>query len=219
MCYTPTCAMIGGAGRMPGDPKVLMLDVDGVVVTGRPADGLPWWTDLLTDLKLTKTALREAFFGPHWAQIVTGEAELMTHLRPALERIAPDLTAETLRDYWFAHDARLNEALLAQVAALREAGWAVHLATNQEHHRAKDLWHRLGLKTHADSLIYSARLGVAKPDRAFFDRAARTVGAPPETLTLIDDSAANVVGARAAGWRAAQWQPGADLARTLAQAT
>ena len=196
-----------------------MLDVDGVVVTGRPSDGLPWWTDLLSDLGVTKTALRDAFFAPHWARIVTGEAELMTHLRPALERIAPDLTAETLRDYWFANDARLNDAVLAQVDALRTAGWAVHLATNQDHHRAKHLWQHLGLKDHADSLIYSARLGAAKPDAAFFDRAAARVDQPPEALILIDDSAANIAGARAAGWRAALWHDSGDLATHLAQAT
>jgi putative hydrolase of the HAD superfamily len=50
----------------------------------------------------------------------------------------------------------------------------------------------------------SQRIGAIKPQRRIFDVAASDLGVPPsEILHVGDDWAADVVGARAAGWRAA----------------
>ena len=60
-----------------------MLDVDGVLLRGRPADGLPWATGLEADLGVSPAALHASFFAVHWAEIVVGRAGLMERLRPA----------------------------------------------------------------------------------------------------------------------------------------
>jgi putative hydrolase of the HAD superfamily len=52
--------------------KALMLDVDGVLVTGRPSDGRHWVTSLEADLGLSFTVLQDAFFEHYWEEIVTG---------------------------------------------------------------------------------------------------------------------------------------------------
>lgn len=180
-----------------------MLDVDGVLLRGRPADGLPWATGLEADLGVSPAALHQAFFAVHWAEIVVGRAGLMERLRPALAGIAPGVSAERLVAYWFAQDSRVDEGVLADVAALRARGIAVHLATNQEHLRAE--WLRERFAGLVDGVQYSACLGAKKPDRAFFALAAAAVGVPAEQLVLVDDTAANVAAARAAGWQAAPW--------------
>ena len=122
---------------------------------------------------------------------------------PALAGIAPGVSAERLVAYWFAQDSRVDEGVLADVAALRARGIAVHLATNQEHLRAE--WLRERFAGLVDGVQYSACLGAKKPDRAFFALAAAAVGVPAEQLVLVDDTAANVAAARAAGWQAAPW--------------
>src|SRR3546814_15982369 len=66
------------------EAAALMVDVDGVLVTGRPRDGRPWATGLREDLGLDPAVLHRAFFAPHWHAVVTGRAPL----RPALAAAA-----------------------------------------------------------------------------------------------------------------------------------
>jgi putative hydrolase of the HAD superfamily len=190
---------------LAGVIRALMLDVDGVLVRGRPADGRAWASGLETDLGVSAEALHHGFFAPHWDEIVVGRAGLMERLGPALAVIAPGVSAERLVEYWFGQDAQLDEGVLADVAALRARGVAVHLATNQEHLLAGYLMGRLGLGGRVDGIQYSAALGARKPEGAFFARAAAAVGAAPGELMLVDDTAANVEAARAAGWLARHW--------------
>jgi putative hydrolase of the HAD superfamily len=57
--------------------KALMLDVDGVLVDGRPEDGRHWQTSVEEDLGFSADTLHEQFFAPHWDHIVVGRAGLM----------------------------------------------------------------------------------------------------------------------------------------------
>ncbi len=185
--------------------RAVMLDVDGVLVRGRPEDGRPWAERLEADLGLCPAALHRAFFAPHWEEIVVGRAGLMERLGPALADIAPWLPAERLVEYWFGQDARLDEGLLVELAALRARGVTVHLATNQEHLRAAHLMGPLGLGAHAEAIHHSAAIGARKPQPAFFRHVAAAVGLPPGALVLVDDTPANVDAAVAEGWRALCW--------------
>ncbi len=65
--------------------KALMLDVDGVLVDGRPEDGRHWQTSVEQDFGFSPESLREQFFAPYWENIVTGRAGLMEHLTNALK--------------------------------------------------------------------------------------------------------------------------------------
>ncbi len=135
-----------------------------------------------------------------------------------LSEIAPHLTSQQVAVYWFAKDAQLDEVLLEDLAQLRGAGPALHLATVQEHHRARYLWETLGFRDSFDAMHYAADIGSAKPDRAFFEEVARRTGFAPGEMLLVDDRMSNVEGARAAGWRAAFWDGKRRLADVLAHA-
>ena len=182
-----------------------MKDVDGVLVCGRPSDGRGWKTDLHADLGLTAKDLRAHFFAPFWAEIVTGQRALRDTLATVLPAFAPDISAADLITYWFQNDARLDVPLLAALAEARSHGLSVWLATNQDHERAQYLWRDLGLRDHADGMIWSARLGVAKPNPAFFRLAAQAAGAKKNACLLVDDSSENVTAARQAGWQGVHW--------------
>jgi putative hydrolase of the HAD superfamily len=182
-----------------------MLDVDGVVINGRPDDGQAWSTSLATDLGIDPTRLQTAFFRPYWAQIVTGKLDLAETLATCLPRVGARISARDFIDYWFTRDSRINREVIEDVGLLRAKGIRVILATNQEHLRAAHLMDALGLRQHVDGMVYSAQLGARKPERAFFTAAAAQVGLSPSSLLLVDDTRANVTAARAAGWRAWFW--------------
>lgn len=198
---------------MPG--KVLMMDVDGVLVSGRPTDGRHLFAELEADLGLSPDRLRETFFTPFWEAIVTGREGLTERLAPVLAAIAPKVSAERLIAYWFENDSRVDENVLSVVKRYRERGLPVFLATNQEHMRAGYLMQQVGLGAHVDGIIYSAALGHRKPSAEFFKRAAAIADAAPEDIVLVDDTLANVEAARQAGWSAVHWTGDGQLADEL----
>lgn len=188
-----------------------MLDVDGVVVHPRPAAGGSWAAHIERDLGIRLEDFRARFFAPHWDAVVTGQRPLTEALGAVLPDLAPHVTPEAFVAYWFEQDGALDTTVLEDCATLRQAGVRVLLATNQEHLRADHLMTRLALADHVDGIVYSAAVGARKPDRAFYAAAERASGSAPEALLLVDDTEANIDGARAAGWRAELWTPGARL--------
>lgn len=191
--------------------QVLMVDVDGVLVNGRPKDGAHHATDLERDLGVPFEKLQLEFFKPHWEAIVTGRAHLMDRLVPVLERIAPSLPAQRFIDYWFENDSRIDEDIRAALRHYRANGRRVFLATNQEHLRAEYLMKTLGLGADVDGIFYSAALGERKPDTTFFRLAAAGAGVKAADIAFVDDADVNVESARKAGWAAARWTGGGNF--------
>lgn len=185
--------------------KALMVDVDGVLVDGRPEDGRHWHTSVEEDFGFASDTFHEQFFAPYWENIVLGRTGLMEHLMTALHKIAPHVSAAEFVSYWFEKDSRLVAPLLQELSLVRSAGIRVYLATNQEHLRAAYLMEKLGLAEHVDGIFYSARLGAKKPDMEFFAKVQAAVGLCGAEMLLIDDSRQNIEAARKAGWQALHW--------------
>lgn len=188
-----------------------MVDVDGVLVLGRPENGQHWAESIETDLGLSPAVLQREFFDPHWADIIVGRCGLMDHLPSMLERVAPQIAPEQLLAYWFRNDAHVDRRLMADLASIRAAGVRVYLATNQEHMRAAYLMETIGLARHVDDIFYSALLGCKKPSPEFFRAIVDRVNLAPGELMLIDDMEDNVSAAVRAGWHGLRWSAGAEL--------
>lgn len=193
--------------------RVLMVDVDGVLV--RHPDGRRWDADLRADLGIDPADLQDQFFHAHFGDVLAGRADLFEQLDLVLPALG-SVTSRELVDYWFAHDATLDEALLADLAVARAAGLDTHLATVQEHHRARYLWHDLGMNRRFTAMHYAADVGHRKGEPDFYRVVESRTGLAPAAHCLIDDDRGNVEVARAAGWRAAHWSPGLRLADVLA---
>lgn len=185
--------------------KALMVDVDGVLIDGRPEDGRPWHTSVHDDFGFTSGALHEHFFARYWDDIVVGRTGLLENLSIALTKFAPNVSPAAFASYWFDRDARLNAPLLEELSAIRARGIRVYLATNQEHLRAAHIMERLGLADHVDGMFYSAQLGTKKPNAEFFAKVQASVGLRGDEILLLDDSRSNIDAARQAGWRALHW--------------
>jgi len=183
--------------------KVLMVDVDGVIVVHPDAKG--WSVHLERDLGFSYDTLYDSFFKPHFGDVVVGRAALRERLGPVLQEIAPHITCDQLIDYWFSNDAHLNIGLLQQLDDARRRGLKLQLATVQEHERADFIWRRLGLRERFDAMHYAADLGWAKPAPEFFAEIERRSGFAPGEIFFIDDKIENVAAARRCGWGAAVW--------------
>lgn len=190
-----------------------MVDVDGVLIVHPEEHG--WSAHLERDLGLPRAVLQEAFFERHWDEVVLGQATLRERLEPVLREVAPDVGCDALIRYWFENDAHVDEALARELESIRSGGIEVHLATVQEHERARYLWDDLRFRDRFDGLHYAAQLGCAKPAAAFYRRIEERTGFQPPELFLIDDRPANVEGAFACGWSAALWTGRQSLREVL----
>ena len=197
---------------------VLALDIDGVISLGYPGTPTPWHAALKDDWGFDHEEMARDFFHRDFQEVVRGRLDLYVALHDYLE---PKGLADRLEEfvaYWFEKDSMIDRGVLAQADAWRKrTGGRCFAASNQEHHRAAYLRDQLGLGAHFDEIIYSAALGVTKPERVFFTNAQTRMGVTvAQSILFVDDSAANVDAARACGWRAMLYRGPASLEQALA---
>jgi putative hydrolase of the HAD superfamily len=199
---------------------VLVLDIDGVVSLAQPGSAQPWYATLQADWGLDhdRELAPEFFLQPVFAEVLRGRLDLYVALHEYFEaRGLADRLHEFVA-YWFEKDAVIDREVLAAADAWRRrTGGRVFAASNQEHHRVAYLRDTLGLGAHFDEIIYSAALGVCKPERVFFTNAQARMGvSAAQSILFVDDRAANVDGARMCGWRAMLYRGSDSLSRALA---
>jgi len=112
----------------------------------------------------------------------------------------------------------VDTEIIGIVRALRRLGIDCHLATNQEPHRAAYMSEKLGYSDVFNREFYSCRLGVKKPDVAYFDKILNAIDLPAVNVLFLDDNEGNIVSAREAGLHAIRFHGDAGaaaLTRTL----
>lgn len=108
-----------------------------------------------------------------------------------------------------------NRAILDLAAELR-GNYSVGLLTdNGPILREALAIHLPTVCEHFDPCLFSCNFGATKAAATLFDTVAAQLEQPPESLLLLDDSAANVASARRAGWLAIQATTAADLRQQL----
>jgi putative hydrolase of the HAD superfamily len=187
--------------------RAVVFDVDGVLVHGyhaRPELQRRWDDGLLADLGVDPDRFRDEFiFDIFIKKVITGQTSLIE----ALDRRLPSLgyrgSAMVFAQYWLANDSQLNLPLLAIVRQLKARDdLKLYIATNQDHMRALWLWQTMGLGDVFEDIFYSARAGVRKPEKGFFDFVEQHIGPQTEPPLLFDDTPKVIDGARRHGWEA-----------------
>ena len=191
--------------------RTLLFDVDGVLVHGvhaKPHLRRMWSTHLKDDLgvdeeRYVREFIREGFV----RNVMLDKRSLVAELEDWLPKTGYTGSPLSFIAYWLHRDSQLNQPLLDAIRRLRGASGVgrLYVATNQEHLRAYHLWATLGLQHIFDDILYAARLGAMKPDRAFFEGAAKRLGPQSEPPLMFDDSEEVVTAARAFGWEAATY--------------
>ena len=100
-------------------------------------------------------------------------------------------------DHWCTID--LDHRMLQLSDNVRAEGVVIAMGTNQNPYRGRYMLENLPYADHFDALFHSWQVGYAKPDPAFFSHIVDELGVLPSEAVFVDDMAANVAGARAAG--------------------
>ncbi|GGJ48705.1 HAD-IA family hydrolase [Deinococcus roseus] len=173
---------------------VLLFDVDGVVL--KPPQQL-FSIHAAEKYQLPEDLINRFFVGVFY-QCLRGELDLKAALAPELPMWGYPGSVEAFMQEWFDIDFVPDEELLAVVDRLRAEGYACHLATNQETHRAAYLWERL--QGHFDGMFASSHLKAKKPDPEYFQQVQKALGTAE--IHFWDDQSKNVEAAQQAGWNA-----------------
>ncbi|WP_332688103.1 HAD family hydrolase [Devosia sp.] len=191
--------------------RAVFFDVDGVLVHGyhaRPELTRRWNENLLSDLGVDPDRFNTEFiFDIFIKKVVVGEMAMID----ALERRLPGLgyrgSPMTFLHYWLTHDSTLNTPLIGAIRMLKKRNdLKLYIATNQDHTRALWLWQTLGLGELFEDIFYSARAGIRKPERGFFDFIEHRIGPQSEPPLFFDDTPKVIDGARKHGWDAVQFE-------------
>jgi putative hydrolase of the HAD superfamily len=110
----------------------------------------------------------------------------------------------------------LNEPVARLVAGLKRNGYTLLLGSNTNVLHATH-YRRQFAEALApfDHFVFSYEIGEMKPEPGFFKACLDAVGAPASSCVFIDDAAANVAGARAAGLLGVHYRSPACLAHDL----
>jgi putative hydrolase of the HAD superfamily len=197
-------------------PRVILFDVDGVLVDGfhaRPANFKRWDAFLASDLNIDPVAFSEKFIRPIYTpDVLTRRRSLVNALEEAIPTLGYKGSAMDIIGAWMGRETVLNHALLELIGKLRASGAARPIiASNQEDVRAYHLWSNLGLHLHFDDMLYSARLGAAKPDPAFFAAVDRYLGPQAEPPLFFDDYESIAAAASAHGWEGVVYDTKRDV--------
>jgi putative hydrolase of the HAD superfamily len=189
------------ARSAPAAVEVLILDLDGVIrhwdvdAFGRLALEHGLSRSDLAAIAFQQELLHAAMIGVHdadeWAMQIGRRAAETHGTDPAA------LAQGFVRLPW-----RIDGAMVALAGEVRAAGRArVVLFSNASTRLDEDLV-ASGLGGAFDQVFNSARLGRAKPDPAAFTAVVAEMGAEPGRCLFVDDTVANVAGARQAGLNA-----------------
>jgi putative hydrolase of the HAD superfamily len=197
---------------------VLVLDIDGVISLAQPGSARPWYATLKADMAIDYEELERDFFRAEFMEVLRGRLDLYVALQDYFETRGLADRLEAFVAYWFDKDCIIDRGVLAQADAWRQrTGGRCFTASNQEHHRIAYLRDQAGLGAHFDEIIYSAALGVCKPERVFYTNAQARMGVTvAQSILFVDDKAENVDAARAAGWRAMLYRGPESLEKALA---
>ena len=116
---------------------------------------------------------------------------------------------------WRDYRGDIDDEIVDIVRAVRGQA-VVALLSNATDRLRDDLAHH-GLGDAFEYIFCSAEIGMAKPDTACFDHAAREIGVPIGQCLFVDDQKENVEGARSAGMQAEVFTTADDLRALLKQ--
>lgn len=122
------------------------------------------------------------------------------------EATALDLTRQDIAGW-----LHVDPAALALVSELHEGGYPLALLSNAPASLARAVEHQAWTAPFAH-LLFSADLGVAKPDARIWSILTERLDTTPDRICMIDDRPYNVEAARALGLDAILWR-GAEAAR------
>jgi len=107
-------------------------------------------------------------------------------------------------------ELQAQAATLDLLRRLRTAGHGLHYLSNMPRPFAALIEAREPFMPWFHSGVFSARVGLIKPESAIYELAQARFGARPDELVFLDDHLPNVLAARAMGWSALHFSDAAS---------
>ncbi|WP_428420108.1 HAD family hydrolase [Methylibium sp.] len=201
--------------------RAVVFDFGGVVFRWRPLSLLQQVLPRHAGDDIAAQALAERIFqgfrpGSDWAEFDRGTVEpegLVTRIAARTGLAADELRAVV--DAVPMH-LEMEPKTVALMRALREAKHPLYYLSNMPAPYADHLERQHEFLSWFEAGLFSARIGLIKPEPAIFERAERDFGIDPARSLFIDDHAGNIDAARAAGWQALHFT-GPDACETALQ--
>lgn len=180
--------------------QAILFDADGVIQRSAPRRRAAW-QELLGREEDIDDFIAAVFEIERPA--LNGSSDFISALASLLTARCAQGTLDDALAAWTMIEP--DEAMIQLVRTLQRSGVQCSLATNQEPHRASYMSGQLGYNGLFDHEFYSCRMGVAKPEHAYFAYIVDRLGLPPADVLFLDDNEANVYSARHVGLNAVQF--------------
>ena len=198
--------------------STIVFDFAGVLFNWQPAQLLQReLPGVATDDATAAHWVAQVFqsYGGDWAEYDRGTIEPEALARRIASRTGLS-TADTRRVIGgVAGELQAMPASVALLAKLRRANRPLYFLSNMPGPVADELERKNDFIGWFAGGMFSARVGLIKPEPAIFDLAAQRFGVPARELVFIDDHLPNVQAARAAGWQALQFVDATQCERDL----
>ncbi len=194
----------------------VVWDFDGVVNANVVDGHFTWIDNFQVDTGHSPTLFEECMFNEDFGKVMRGEKDIMDQLREWASHVQLSGSLSEIYNYWLTKDEQLDERILGMMANIKSKGIGNAIGTNNDPRRTRYIEREMGMAAHIDHMFAAGRMGILKPDQAFFRHIATELEVEPGRLILIDDLAENVESAMAAGWQAHQFL-GLDYARLEAR--
>jgi putative hydrolase of the HAD superfamily len=156
------------------------------------------------EFSLPEGGVLKALYGtPGWRDVEVGRADVdawLAEVQAALARAAQK-PVPSAHSVWSRLWKDMDHDVIGLARRLRSS-YQVGVLSNTTVMLEDHLLAPNGILDMWDVIINSARIGIAKPDAGIYLAAAEALGLPPEECVHIDDLENNVIGAKAAGFRA-----------------
>jgi putative hydrolase of the HAD superfamily len=192
--------------------KVLLFDVDGVLVAGESFSA-----QLERDYGITSEMLAP-FFTEKFLACLVGRADLKESLKSYLSKWGWRQSTDAFLDYWFQHEHNIDESLIDAIQSIRQQGIRCYLATNQEKYRTEYILTRMSFADKFDGVFASYQLACTKSDKKFYEQILCSLpDIQPKEILLWDDTRQNVILACEAGLNAELYCDFDDFAQKTAE--
>jgi putative hydrolase of the HAD superfamily len=190
---------------MSPDFKSVVFDFGGVLITPITTliDEVAGWhgVDMVEMLDVLMGPREESTSDHPWHRAERGElttAALQAEVAPFAAAAGLTLRGDEY-ERLLCGEFEVHDEMLDRIASLRAEGYSIGLLTNSfkefrallERHVDFDLF---------DVVVDSSEVGHRKPEPAIYAVMAERLGVDPEQIVYLDDFAANLEGARRAGW-------------------
>jgi len=191
--------------------KLLIIDLDGVIRL--------WPHDIDRQIEaaagLPVGAIKRAAFSvdilePAITGRCTDEEWRCAIARKLATTTCPDIATEVVRR-WSMSSGTVNTPC-SQLLERLSKSVQIALVTNATSRLNEDL-RTLGISEKFAAVFNSSQMGVAKPQRAFFEHVIRATGMTPSATLYVDDSGSNVSSARELGIQSHLYEDAENLRR------